>query len=578
MKKLWVLFSCLFVSGVLFAKPPVAFELSASFDSKDTIVLHWSIEEGSYLYRDHIAIEPELGSGLLIGHYRLPHAETKIFPGGVEYAVYHDDFSVKVPISYVDHGRLGLHVSYQGCSELGFCYAPVEVRLRLSMDKQTIFIDTVAAGFSSDLAHDQFSAESILAQHNMFWVVLVFIGLGFLLSLTPCVLPMVPILSSIIVGQGKNIRPLRAFSLSLVYVLTMAVTYALLGLAVASAGNYLQALWQETWVIVTFSVLFVLLALSMFGLYEFRLPLFIEERIGLLSRRTGGGTYLGVIIMGFLATMILSPCVTAPLVGVLSYIAVTGDKVLGAAALFSLALGMGIPLLVIGTSTGFLLPRAGSWLESVRLVFGVVMLGLAIFLVQRVLPGSVVLLLWGVLLVIVSAVLGSFKAARTRIRKAFRAIGLIIFAYACALFIGGAVGYESPFYPFQQVRVQSQQVAFTDVGSMLELQALLKQAKFDKKPVMIYFHASWCIACKDVESYVFTDARVKRVLGAYELLRVDISRPSPDITPIENMFDVIAPPTMVFIDESGQQLKAATIVGEISAERFLARLGVIIKQ
>ena len=568
MKKiLRLLFFCL-VCNVAFSSQ--AFEFAADFDGGDALVLRWQVQEGAYLYRDHISIEPELGSGLRLGHFKLPHAELKTFSGNTAYRVYQDEFYVKVPITYPNNGPLNLQVSYQGCSERGFCYPPVHKRLRLSVVEQTVFIDTVKNGFSVDLVNDQQAAASFLAEHTLFWIALAFVGLGLLLSLTPCVLPMVPVLSSIIVGDARKIKPLRAFSLSLVYVLTMSVTYALLELAVAHAGNYLQALWQETWVIVTFSGLFVLLALSMFGVYEFRLPASIEAKLGRVSRKSGGGSYVSVVVMGFLATLILSPCVTAPLIGVLSYIAVTGDQVLGAVALFSLGIGMGIPLLLIGTSAGFLLPRAGAWLDSVRVAFGVMLLALAIFLLQRVLPGSIALLLWGVLLIIVSVALGSFKAARTRVLKACRAIGLVIFVYAVVLLIGGAVGYTSLLYPFELSQNQST-LLFDDVMSMQQMQVSLAKAKAEKKPVLVYFHATWCTACKEIEKHVFQDARVKRALASYVLLRVDISKSNEMISPIENLFDVIAPPTIIFIEPTGRVRTEATVVGAVSPAFFLKR-------
>lgn len=546
------------------------FSLAADFDSQGGIVLRWHVTEGNYLYQEHISIAPELGSNMVLGHVNLPPANLKTFAGGAQYLVYDDDFSVNLPLTFSENGSVNLEVSYQGCSALGFCYAPVHQRLRVSAAKQVISIDTITSEFSADLINDQVATASFLAHHSMAWIALAFLALGLLLSLTPCVLPMLPVLSSIIVGHGKRLKPARAFMLSLTYVLTMSVTYALLGLAVAHAGNYLQALWQETWVIVAFSALFILLALSMFGLYEFSLPAFIEAKCGKVGRRMGGGSYLTVIVMGFLATMILSPCVTAPLIGVLSYIALTGDQVLGAIALFSLSIGMGIPLLIIGTSAGYLLPRAGAWLDSVRVFFGVMLLGLAIYLLQRVLPGFVILLLWGVLLLIVSITLASFKAAKTGILKVCRVLGLGIFVYAVILLIGGAVGHESPFYVFEQ---QQSVLVFNDVATMPQLQLILKKARQNKKPVLLYFHASWCIACKEIESRVLQDVRVKRALSSYVLLKVDISKRSDAVAPIENTFDIVAPPTIIFIDTAGLWQKNATIVGAVSASFFLKRAG-----
>lgn len=356
-----------------------AFALTVKGVDHHDVLLHWDIAQGYHLYRNQFHFALENPSDATIGQVVLPPGIAKQDDILGKYHVYENSLDLTVPFSSVKNTKTVLLVSYQGCSDANFCYPPATKKLTINF-----------SGVSSDNNESiQEKITHLLKQGNYFWICLAFMGFGILLAFTPCVLPMIPILSGIIVGQSKkNLNTRQAFFLSLSYVLGMSIAYALAGVLVALAGSHLSEALQAPWVIVLFSLLFVALALSLFGLYEIRLPHFLQHPIVLLSNRQKSGSYIGVVIMGALSVLIVSPCVTAPLVGVLTFIAQSGNVILGSTALFCLGLGMGIPLLIIGTTEGRFLPKTGKWMHAIKIGFGILLLGVAVMLLERVIPAS----------------------------------------------------------------------------------------------------------------------------------------------------------------------------------------------
>lgn len=419
----------------------------------------------------------------------------------------------------------------------------------------------------------QEKVTQLLVNNNWGLILIGFLSLGVLLAFTPCVLPMIPILASIIVGQGKKITTRRAFGLSLTYVLAMAVTYALAGVIAGLAGNYVQAYLQNPWVITGFSLIFVCLALSLLGLYELRLPAGLHHRFATFSHQQTKGTYTGVAIMGCLATLIASPCVTAPLVGVLSYIGQSGNAVLGGLALFCLGLGMGLPLLLVGTLGGSILPKTGTWLRAVNVFFGLMLLGVAIWFMERIVPDYISMLLWAVLALITSVYMGVFDKMPTKpLGKLLKALSLLVLLYGLALALGAFMGNNNVLQPLQingNNTVTSKPVQWEVMGNLATLQSRLKEPS--NKPIIVDFYADWCVSCKHMDKYVFTDPQVKKLLEQFTLLRVDVTNSNEADMAITKHYQVIAPPTLLFFNQAGQQLKTR-IDGEQNTQELMNTL------
>ena len=427
-----------------------------------------------------------------------------------------------------------LTITYQGCWEGGICYPPVTKTINLAqvssgpvvLTEAVLEQPTVNASVAAPLSEqDQFA--SMLQSSNLLLTLGAFFVAGMALALTPCVFPMIPILSSIIAGQGHRVTSGQGFFLSLVYVLSVSVTYTLAGVVAGLFGENLQAAFQNVWIIGFFSFIFVLLALSMFGFYDLQLPNSWQSRLNSMSNSQKGGTVIGVAIMGLLSALIVGPCMAAPLAGALIYIGQTGDPVLGGAALFSLSLGMGVPLLVVGASAGKLLPKAGAWMDSVKAGFGVMLLLLAVWMLDRVISDSLALILYAVIL-LVSAVhmkaLDRLKEEASGWRFFWKGIGVVLLLYGGTLFIGGLTGGKSLLQPLQGgaagASVQSKaELSFTTVTSQAELDGLLQQAQRLSQPVMLDFYADWCISCIELEHVTFADAGVQQSLADFMALR-----------------------------------------------------------
>ncbi len=498
---------------------------------------------------------------------------------GKAYTVYRNQLEFSAWLLNENAGKASLTVYYQGCSDGGFCYPPSECTITLFIDKN-LGLKSLALSKSipkkpkiakTILRPQQAGIQQLFTHKNMGWLMFGFFVMGLLLAFTPCVLPMVPVLSGIIIGQGQKTSTLRAFLISLTYVTSMALTYALLGIAFARLGQNLQVMLQTPLAISIFSSIFVLLALSMFGLYDLKLPDKLTNKINRLAHLgRQSSVYFGSAIMGMLSTLILSPCVTAPLVGAFSYIAQSGNTTLGALSLLSMGFGMGTPLLIIGTSAGKLLPKAGTWMNTIKGFFGVMLLAVALYLAQRILPSELTMLLTALLLIVPSLFLGVLS--RTPIKPVaivLKGLGLTMFTYGILVLIGLSQGGNNPIYPlrFEQASISTKQT-WTNIQRVTTIKEL-NHAFANAKGQIIFldYYASWCTSCKIMESTIFKDSDITSKLNQLSWIKVDVSDNSTDSIALEKRFNVIAPPTFIFLNSRGEEL--ARLVGEVDKSTFL---------
>jgi thiol:disulfide interchange protein DsbD len=572
-----------------------AFTLSTEITAAG-FVARWNIADGHYLYRDKMAISTD-DATVSAGPLQLSEAEPKQDPVFNKLLhVYHHEAVATLPLT-IQHGgtEAVFKVRYQGCSEVsGICYPPqtrnISVRLPLIGDANAATADTtpastqqaVPANTATNQAQvsEQDRIAGTLKQGNTWLVLLVFYGAGLLLAFTPCVFPMIPILMGIIVGQGEKQTARSSFGLSLVYVLAMALTYTIVGVLVGLSGENIQAWFQNPWIIGTFAAIFVALSLSMFGFYELQMPSSIQSKLTSISNSQRGGTLVGTGIMGFLSALIVGPCVTAPLVGALIYIADTGDAVLGGMALFSLSIGMGTPLLAIGASAGSLLPRAGAWMDTVKAVFGVLLIGLAIWMLERVAPPAITMALWAVLIIVSGVFMGAvdaIPAGASGWRKLWKGVGLLLLIYGIILIIGLAAGGRDLFRPLASINVSgggsaSEQsaphLAFRQIKGVDGLNAALADAKNQHRPVMLDFYADWCVSCKEMEALSFADPAVQNALAGAMLLQADVTPNDDKDRALYKHFGIIGPPSIMFFDATGKELRNFRVVGYMPPDRF----------
>src|SRR3990167_1795184 len=552
------------IIGFAFNKPvPLeqAFQVTAGMGENNTVLFHWEIDPSSYLYRDRITFKIISPSSVSIQAVDFPSSQLVNSPVFGKYEAYTNLLTIPVTLAGTKGKDVKIDLTYQGCSMAGVCYPPVEHVVTVNFTKGFVRIDTEDSR--------QSKIADLLAEQSLWLIILTFIGFGLLLAFTPCVLPMIPILFGIIVGHGKQINPKKAFLLSLVYVLAMSITYAVAGIIVALIGGNIQAALQTPWVIILFSLLFIALSLSLFGLYELQLPEKLRNKLMNVSSHQGGGSYLGVAAMGVLATLVVSPCVTPPLIGVLVFIANTGNVWLGGSALFALGIGMGIPLLIIGCLGGKYLPKSGPWMEGVKKLFGFMMILIAIYLLSRILPGALTLLLLGALFIIVAVYLGELwqlKSDKLLIHLR-RAIALVLLIYGVLLIIGGAKGNTNPFQPLMSNQATNDTgLQFIYVNNVTQLDNVLANAK--GKPVMLDFYAKWCMACKEMDATTFQNLQVQKTLSNFVLLRADVTDNSVDDKALAQQYGVVAPPSFVFFDKTGNWLPDQRIVGSMDAKDF----------
>jgi thiol:disulfide interchange protein DsbD len=563
-----------------------AFAMNARFDKANELTVAWQIAPGYYLYRDKLTVA---ATGRIdLGTPNLPAgvAHTDDSFGDVE--IFRDYVEVKVPFARAspDEIEVELTAGFQGCKDASICYPPGEQVMALVLPATSEFPASAApaapAGGELVSEQDQWLAKIV----NGSWGTLLggFYLAGLLLSFTPCVLPMVPILSSIIAGQGATVSPQRGFLLSLSYVLGMAATYTAAGAVAALAGSQVQALFQEPWLIALFAALFVVLALGMFGLFELQMPAAIQTRLTGLANRQKGGTFIGTAIVGALTALIVTTCVAPPLIGALTFISQTGDVARGSGALFALSMGMGTPLLLVGASAGQLLPRVGPWMNTVKAGFGVMLIGVAIWMMDRVLPGAVTLVLWSLLVFLTGVFLGAFEAlpaSPTPIRRLAKGIGVLACLYGALLLIGATLGGDDPLKPIPHGAVRGagggglmaaaadeDELQFRAIETVAQLDAALVEARAAAQPVMLDFTAEWCVSCKEMEEYTFPDPQVIGALKPYMLLRADVTDNNDDDRALLQRFRSFGPPTIAFFDRSGFERTNFKLVGFVPAEKF----------
>ncbi|MEO6117796.1 MAG: protein-disulfide reductase DsbD [Methylotenera sp.] len=571
-----------------FLSPDVAFKLNLSATDAASIQAAFTVAPGYYLYRERIKFIIQPATDGAISGVTLPAGEIKNDPNFGRQEVYHHDFNANIKLASIKNSALTIAATYQGCSEKGLCYAPI---------KKTFTVDFPTAGSGINNANTQAVDDNdtditkVLKSGNLWLVIAGFFAAGLLLSLTPCVLPMIPILSSIIVGsQSKQVKPskLHAFGLSVAYVLGMALSYTLAGVAAGLSGSLLSQSLQNPWVLGVTAMLFVGFALSMFGFYELRLPVNFESKLMNSSNKLKGGEFLGVFTMGILSALIVSPCVAAPLAGALIYIGQTHNVLLGGVGLFALAIGMGMPLLLIGASAGSLLPKTGNWMNTVRNFFGTLMLGMAIWLISPVIPTSIQLGLWAALFIVNAIYLNALDSLPTHLStrannfaKFWKGIAVILLLVGVALLIGALSGAKSIRQPFsgfnnsilstnnnQQKNESS--LAFNRITSIAELDKKLAETK--GQPVMLDFYADWCVACKELEEYTFSDPKVQQLLKNTVLLQVDVTANSEEDKALLKRFALYGPPGIVFFNKNGEEMTTIKTVGFQDANRFMTTL------
>ncbi len=559
-----------------------AFQIS--YDSQPgQFKVSWLIAEGHYLYRDKMQItasDPDVISKPLL----MPAGETKEDPVfNKTLHVFHHSADATLPYQYSDNGDkdVTFKVKYQGCSEIsGICYPPQtkQFTVRLSPISEAQAATTVPSDKNiAEPVSEQDEMSNALRSGNILLTLLIFFGAGLLLAFTPCVFPMIPILSGIIVGQGEDISTRKAFYLSLVYVLAMAMTYTIIGILVGLSGENIQAWFQNPWIIGSFATIFVVLSLSMFGFYELQMPTSIQGKLANISNSQQGGNIIGVAIMGFLSALIVGPCVTAPLVGALIYIAETGDAVLGGLALFSLSMGMGAPLLVIGASAGKILPKAGMWMDAVKSVFGVLLLGLAIWLLERVAPTGFTMSLWAALIIVSAIYMGAIDGLTEGCsgwKKLWKGLGVLLLIYGIIILLGLASGNRNVFQPLKGLTnssgavTQVEHLSFIQIKGVDGLNTELNKAKAAGKPVMLDFYADWCISCKEMEALTFADPAVQKALDGVVLLQADVTPNDAKDTELYKHFGIIGPPSIMFFGTDGIERRNYRVVGYKPAEEF----------
>ncbi len=581
-----------------FLDPEVAFKLAARALDERNVELSFTVAPGYYLYREQFKFS---ANGATLGTPLLPPGKTKFdetFQKTVE--TYRDVVRIVVPVEKAP-SQFRLLITNQGCADKGLCYPPTlraaDISLRgfggdgsvrtltaaqVEADPgRAVDATRVADGATSSSAagSDGAPLDAALRQGRFWSIVGVFLLAGVLLSLTPCVLPMLPILSSIIVGHGSDVSRARGFALASSYSLGMALVYTALGVAAGLAGEGLAAALQNPWVLGAFALGLVALAMSMFGAYELQLPSALAGRLTEASQRLPAGKLASVFAMGGVSALVVSPCVAAPLAGALVYISQTRDVWLGGTALFSLAAGMSLPLLLVGASAGSLLPRAGAWMGEVKRFFGLLLLGVALYTVQPVWPTAVVLALWGALLLATAVLLVSdqHRGHRGSLSKSLwrRVIAAVLAVCGLLEFAGAASGGSNPLQPLGHLATRGangatkSDVAFATVRSVAELDAALRSAG---RPVMLDFYADWCVSCKEMERFTFSDATVQKKLSGAVLLKADVTANNEDDKALLKRFQLFGPPGTIFFDASGREIPGSRVIGFQSSDRFLQTL------
>ena len=561
-----------------FLPPDQVFHVSATPAGAGAIRLDWWIRDGYYLYRSRLKVGAE--EGVKLGALQLPAGKIKMDPYFGREEIYRNAVSGTVAVqgaAPAGTGSLPLRVTYQGCADAGLCYPPITKTLTVAWPPAAgaagaaAGSSAVSASSSGGGQPDQEGYTDLARSGSLLAMIAVFYGAGLLLAFTGCVYPTIPILSAIIVGQGRKVTTGRAFVLSLTYVLGMALTYTIAGTAFAALGGQAPAAaFERPWIVASFAALFVAMALSMLGVFTVQIPASLQTRIANLSSRQTAGTLGGVAAMGALSALLVTTCVGPALVAALAVISQTGELARGAAALFAMSIGTGTPLLVIGTSAGKLLPKSGAWMDTIKRIFGAVMLGVAVWMLGRILPDRVTLALWAVPVATAAAVL--FVGTRTvrASRWALRAAGLIAGLYGLMLVTGAALGGTNPLSPIPAWAAVRHPLAFASIHSVADLDQAVEQASHEGRPVMVDFYADWCTSCKEMEATTFLDPVVRRALSGAVLLRADVTADDADNKALLKRFGIYGPPTIAFYGRNGQERPRYRVVGYMKGAQFAA--------
>ena len=578
--------------------PDQAFMAIPEIVSPRRLRVRFEVAPEYYLYRDKLKFEPSIaGNAILIEEVRLPRGEIKQdeYFGRVE--IYRGTLIATLDLStpVEEEPRSGpesqvrLAIAFQGCADAGLCYPPITKRFKLSRvnpdqlgafllesepsnhDKQSSGGADLETGVDGLLSQQDRIAR-ILWESNLWIVIGTFYVFGLLLSFTPCVLPMVPILSSILVSQTGKSRG-REFALSSAYVGAMAVAQAIIGMIAGFSGANMQIVFQHPAVLIGFAAVFVCLGCAMFGFYELQLPNAWQSRLAIISARQRGGSYVGAAIMGLLSALIVGPCGAAPLAGALIYISQTGNGMLGGTALLALGLGMGTPLLVLGTSAKALLPRIGPWMEPVQRAFGFLLLGVAVYLLERILPGWLTLGLWSLLIICAAMQTGALEAlgsAPAPFERARKSLGVVLLAYGSLVMVGAVSGGSDVIRPLAHFFSTdgNSRLDFRDVKGVAGLDAALATAKKQGQTVMLDYYADWCVSCKELEAHTFSDATVRNVLSDTLVLRTDVTQNDIEDRALLRRFALFGPPAILFFGTNGEERAAFRVIGYLDAKTF----------
>ncbi|MBP9712355.1 MAG: protein-disulfide reductase DsbD [Sterolibacterium sp.] len=589
--------------------PNQAFRFSARALDAHTIEARWQIAPEYYLYRDKFRFEAEPAS-IKLGAAQLPPGKLKADDNFGSVETYHDSVTIRLPVEAGDRSQFTLKARSQGCADMGICYPPLAQQTVITFPASTPasrpapltsrtpqqfdapapplpmstapaeapdMTETAPPTAPPEKGDESSRIARLIKDASLGASLLFFLGSGLVLAFTPCMLPMVPILSGIIVGHGHDIGRGRAFALSFAYVIGMALTYAAVGVAAGLSGTLVSAALQNVWFLGFGALIFVLLALSMFGVYELQMPSFLQGRFRDEANRQQGGSLHGVFLMGVISAAIVGPCVAAPLAGALLYIAKTGEALLGGLALFALGLGMGLPLILIGASARHLLPKPGPWMNAVNRFFGVLLLGVAIWLISPVIPLMAQMLAWAALLILPAIYLHALDPLPPRAhgwQKLGKGLGVISLLLGAALLMGALGGSRDPLQPLgflrgnatPHTRPTETPTHFTRIKTLTELEAHLKNPS---RPVLLDFYADWCVSCKEMERLTFADPQVAAQMNRMQLLQVDVTEDTADDRALLKRFELFGPPGIIFFNAQGQENHDLRVIGFQPAETFL---------
>lgn len=553
-----------------FVDPDVAFVLTADAKSSNNVQLNWRIADGYYLYKKRITLEPADAArpvGALVLPKGLPHSDEYFG----EQEIYRQSLDASFSVPPSASKSVDVKVTYQGCADAGLCYPPQTKTLSISLEgAPTTSVTSAAANGGYVSEQDAFTAR--LSGNILIVIALAYLG-GLLMSFTPCVLPMVPILTGIIAGDGENTTSRRGFLLALAYVGGIAVVYTAMGIIAAYIGSgvNLQAIFNQPKVLIPFALLFVVLAASMFGAFTIEMPSFIQSRLSDASNKQRGGTFIGVGIMGALSALIVSACVAPVLIGALTFIAQTGNAMRGGLAMLAISLGMGTPLLLVGASAGALLPRAGAWMETIKNLFGVMFLAVTAWLLSRMITNWVVMLIWAIPLFVGAWVLWRGFKPGTSARLVARALSAAFAVYGAVLLVGAVRGSTNPLTPFTNASLAQQQgLEFKRIKTLADLEREVAAAKAAGKSVMLDFYADWCVSCKEMEHNTFTEKSVQQALSNTTLLQADVTANDEADRALLRHFGIFGPPTIAFYGADGTERRNFRVVGFMKAAEFAA--------